>query len=73
MVAPRLDLLPAQSETPDASPVMLVDKRKAVHGVMTPRVWLPDLTEEQKRGNQPAELSRLLSLRGSRTAPTAAF
>ena len=47
MVAPRLDLLPAQSETPEASPVMLVDKRKAVHGVMTPRVWLPDLTESR--------------------------
>ena len=28
MVAPRLDLLPAQSETPDASAVMLVDERK---------------------------------------------
>ena len=37
-MVPRLDLLPAQSETPDASPVMLVDKRKQGPGVMTPRV-----------------------------------
>ena len=43
MVAPRLDLLPAQSETPDASPAMLGDKGPP--GDDAPSQWLPDLTD----------------------------
>ena len=43
-MVPRLDVLPAQSETPDASAVMLVDKRKQARDDEAPSVWLPDLT-----------------------------
>jgi hypothetical protein len=44
-VGERRGALPAQSESPDASPVMLVDERKQGPGVMyAASLWLPDLT-----------------------------